>query len=138
MQTPGRRKPRGEAGAWTMRALTLNLDDFGREALDQFVRQRRDSYSAAVRIAFLYYLSEGDEGRPAWRASRCAGDDALASPGMTVRLDEETWHDVQNEAVRQDVSPAELIRHAVLFFLADVDSGRVGARLERALGDHRT
>jgi predicted DNA-binding ribbon-helix-helix protein len=134
MQTAGPHKPRGEEGARTMRALTLHLDDFGREALEQFVRQRRDSHSAAVRIASLYYLADRDEGRPAWRVPSCAAD-AIASPGVTVRLDEETWKALHNEAERQDVSAAELIRHAVLYFLADVDSGRVGVRLERALGD---
>jgi hypothetical protein len=33
------------------------------------------------------------------------------------------------------VSAADLTRHAVLYFLADVDSGRVGQRLESALTD---
>jgi predicted DNA-binding ribbon-helix-helix protein len=118
-----------------MRALTLHLDDFGREALDQFARQRRDSHSAAVRVASLYYLADRDEGRPAWRVRRFAKDEAIASPGVRVRLDEATWRVLHKEAERQDVSAAELIRHAVLYFLADVDSGRVGARLERAVGD---
>jgi hypothetical protein len=73
-------------------------------------------------------------GVPAWRVRRFATD-ATTSPGVTVRLDEETWQALQSEAERQEVLPAELIRHAVLYFLADVDTGRVGARLERALGD---
>jgi hypothetical protein len=117
-----------------MRAMTLHLDDFGREALDEFVRQRRDSHSAAVTIASLYYLADREGGRPAWHvppSTRAPGD----SSGVTVRLDEETWQAVRDEAERQDVSAAELARHAVLYFLADVDSGRVGARLERVLRD---
>jgi hypothetical protein len=33
------------------------------------------------------------------------------------------------------VSADDLTRHAVLYFLADVDSGRVGQRLENVLTD---
>ena len=117
-----------------MKALKFHLDDFGREALEQFARRRRDSHSAAVRTASLYYLADREEGRPAWPVVRCATDPA-GSSGVTVRLDDETWRALQDEAERQDVSAADLIRHAVLYFLADVDSGRVAARLERALSD---
>jgi hypothetical protein len=54
---------------------------------------------------------------------------------LTVRLDDATWQALHDEAERQAVSPAELTRHALLYFLADVDSGRVGERLERAVSD---
>jgi predicted transcriptional regulator len=134
MHTAGRHTPLGEEGAGTMKALKFQLDDFGRDALKQFARQRRDSHSAAVRTASLYYLADREEGRPAWPVVRYATDPANSS-GVTVRLDDETWRALQEEAERQDVSAADLIRHAVLYFLADVDSGRVTARLERALGD---
>ena len=54
---------------------------------------------------------------------------------MAIRLDRETWRGLREEAERQDVSNSDLTRHAVLYFLADVDSGRVGQRLESALTD---
>ena len=117
-----------------MRSVTLNLDDFGREALDGFVRQRRDSHAAAVRMASLYYLADFDSGRSAWRVPQSETVERGFS-SVTVRLDDETWQAVQTESERQGVSPGELTRHAVLYFLADVDSGRVGTRLERALNE---
>ena len=117
-----------------MKALKLQLDNFGRDALNEFVRRRRDSRSATVRIAALYYLADRKGGRPAWHVPRRATARG-ESFSVTVRLDEETWRALNDEADRQHVSAAELTRHAVLYFLADVDSGRVGARLERALSD---
>jgi predicted DNA-binding ribbon-helix-helix protein len=119
-----------------MKALKFHLEDFGREALDEFVRRRRDSHSSAVRTASLYYLADRDRARPAWLVPQSPMASAAGAPHLTVRLDAATWQALHDEAERQAVSPAELTRHAVLYFLADVDSGRVGERLERALSDH--
>ena len=115
-----------------MKALTFQLDRFAREALEEFVRREHHSRSAAVRVASLYYLADREHRRLGWFAPRCI----TASPGaaeVRVRLDNETWRALQAEAERQDVSAPELTRHAVLYFLADVDSGRVAERLENAL-----
>jgi len=120
-----------------MKDLTFQLDGFGRDALEEFVRRQRHSRSAAVRIASLYYLADRESERPAWRAPGCvrASHDAA---DVKVRLDGETWQALQVEAERQDVSAADLARHAVLYFLADVDNGRVADRLESALKEHDT
>lgn len=115
-----------------MKVLTFQLDVFGREALEGFARGGQHSRSAAVRIASLYYLADRERRRPAWLAPRCATASRDAAD-VRVRLDRETWHALQAEAERQDVSAADLTRHAVLYFLADVDSGRVAGGLERAL-----
>ena len=117
-----------------MRALRFQLDDFGRDALDEFLRRRRDSRSRVVRTASLYYLADRDRGRPAWPVPPSATAPREGSD-VTVRLDNETWDAVHEEAERQGVSAADLTRHAVLYFLADVDSGRVARRLARVLSD---
>ena len=115
------------------KAIKFQLDQFGRDALDEFVRRGRGSRSAAVRTASLYYLADRESGRPAWlvRGYETAPDGSA----VTARLDRETWQALQEEAERQTVSADDLTRHAVLYFLADVDSGRVGQRLENALTD---
>jgi predicted DNA-binding ribbon-helix-helix protein len=120
-----------------MKALTFQLDGFGRDALEEFVRGQRHSRSAAVRIASLYYLADRESERSSWRAPGCARASRDAAD-VAVRLDRETWQALQAEAERQDVSAADLTRHAVLYFLADVDSGRVGDKLESALKEHDT
>ena len=117
-----------------MKALTFQLDTFGRDALDEFVGRRRHSRSAAVRVASLYYLADREGGRPGWLVAP-SGTGSSDASDVTIRLDRETWAALQGEAARQSVSAADLTRHAVLYFLADVDSGRVGQRLESALTD---
>jgi len=116
-----------------MKAIEFQLDRFGRDALDEFVRRGSGSRSAAVRTASLYYLADRESGRAAWLVPHYA----TASDGsaVTARLDRETWQALHEEAERQNVSADDLTRHAVLYFLADLDSGRVGARLENALTD---
>jgi len=116
------------------KAMRFQLDEFGRDALDEFVRRGGGSRSAAVRTACLYYLADHESGRAAWPVppQEAASSDASA---VAIRLDRETWRGLREEAERQDVSNSDLTRHAVLYFLADVDSGRVGQRLERALTD---
>jgi Arc/MetJ-type ribon-helix-helix transcriptional regulator len=116
-----------------MKAIKFQLDQFGRDALDEFVRRGRGSRSAAVRTASLYYLADRESGRPAWLVRRYAT--ASGGAAVTARLDRETWQALQEEAERQNVSADDLTRHAVLYFLADVDSGRVGQRLENVLTD---
>jgi predicted DNA-binding ribbon-helix-helix protein len=117
-----------------MKGMKFQLDEFGRDALDEFVRGANGSRSAAVRTACLYYLADHESGRAAWPAPSQEAASSGAS-AVAVRLDRETWRGLQEEAERQDVSASDLTRHAVLYFLADVDSGRVGQRLESALTD---
>jgi predicted transcriptional regulator len=118
-----------------MKSLTLHLDDFGKDALDRFAGGRPDSHSATVRTASLYYLHDPDKDRPAWDVPRFARGKGSTGSDVVVRLDDDTWHALEDEAERQGVSAEALARHALLYFLADVDSGRAGDRLETAVAE---
>jgi hypothetical protein len=123
------------------RHVVLNLDEFGRHALETFVRQRRRSHSAAVRTAALYYLADKDAERPTWPVPRFAS--ARRAPNgntatVRIKLDEETWKAVVQEADRQRVSVERLVEHATLYFLANFDSGRIAGHLDEMLGDADT
>jgi hypothetical protein len=52
---------------------------------------------------------------------------------LNVELDDETWRALAVEADRQGVLPEVLCVHALLYFVADVDSGRLAERLGHAL-----
>ncbi|HEY7455590.1 MAG TPA: hypothetical protein VH683_13550 [Thermoleophilaceae bacterium] len=110
--------------------VTLRLDKFGQRAFARLARGRRGSAAAAVRTASLYYLADRDSHRAAWRVPRFGLGEA--GPTLKVHLDEETWRAVSDEAERQGVSPDALAVHAVMYFLADVDSGRMGRLLDEA------
>jgi predicted transcriptional regulator len=112
------------------RDLTLHLDEFLRGALDGYARERHDSPSSIVRMAALYWLADRDSGRTAWRAPRFRRDAGLSGESMRVGVDDETWQALEEEALRQGVDAELLAEHALLYFLADLDSGRVGSRLQ--------
>jgi len=47
----------------------------------------------------------------------------------TIKLSEFAWTSLLEEARRQGVSVEELLAHAAMYYLADLDSGRVAARV---------
>jgi hypothetical protein len=65
-------------------------------------------------------------------------DRSTAEPRGTVRkrtlglrLDEFAWEALQHESTHLKVSEEELVAYAVLYYLADVDSGRIARRIPR-------
>jgi hypothetical protein len=54
---------------------------------------------------------------------------------MTLRMEEFAWQAVREESSRLGVAEEDLIGFAVLYYLADVDSGRIARRplVDRAL-----
>jgi hypothetical protein len=125
---------RGNAGseevAVMSKDVTLHLDEFGHRTLTRFARGSGATEAALVRTASLYYLSEREAGRPSWRARGFGA--RQAAPSVQIELDEETWGALEFEARRQGVTPDTLALHALMFFLADLDSGRIGDRLEES------
>jgi hypothetical protein len=115
------------------RDVTLNLDAFSKEALERLAQRGNGSISKTVQMASLYYLSDRDSGRPAWQVPRLPAADG--SHSVHVELDSETWDGLADEAEHQGVTPELLALHALLYFMADVDSGRVGELLDDALDD---
>jgi hypothetical protein len=113
--------------------LTLRLAPFEREAVDVYAASERVPAERVVLTAVLYYLRERDAGRSTWPipSTRAYGTDGI----LVVDLGEATGETLAREAGAQGVEPEELARHALLFFLADVDSGRVAGRLAQALRD---
>ena len=47
---------------------------------------------------------------------------------LALRMDEFAWDTLQHESTRLKVSEEELIAFAVMYYLADVDSGRIARR----------
>jgi hypothetical protein len=111
--------------------VRLQLDDFGREALEAQMRGG-SSPDAVIRAAARYYLADRDSGRIAWRVPRFThlGDSSVAV--TEVELDDETMEALEEEAQRQGIPSARLAEHALLYFVADLDSGRAAPRLANA------
>ncbi len=68
--------------------------------------------------------------RPGMSGTRAAGDGkAAAEHSLQVRLEQFAWEAVTQESARLGVSVEELLRFAVMYYLADVDSGRIARRI---------
>jgi hypothetical protein len=116
-------------------SVRLELDDFGREALEAQVRSG-SSRDAVIRTAARYYLADRESGRVAWRPPRFARrDDYPAGTITDVELDQDTMEALETEARRHGIPAPRLAEHALLYFLADLDSGRAALRLGDALED---
>lgn len=119
------------AGRYARCELTAPLGDFSVDALRQ-ATGTVCSLESVARAAVYYYLAERDAGRVAWRypdfIRHSKGQDP---PGVVLsfKVDEAAWRAFRREAEAQAVGPDLLIRHAVLYFSADVDAGRVARRV---------
>jgi hypothetical protein len=123
------------------RRLTLELGPLGTDTLEEQAAATGLSVPAMLRYAALYYLSERDPRRLAWRAPRfvrsrtCRAGEAPHDRllEVTLDLDEHVWCSLEAESVRQEVPLTQLLEHAAFFFMSDFVRGRVPARL---LMDH--
>jgi hypothetical protein len=114
------------------RKVTLTLGEFGHSALDDQACSLWLSVHELVRRAAEYYLEDGGGAtRPGYRVpSRLimsAGESRFAG-ALEVSLDLAMWRRLGAEAHRQEVSLERLLRHAVLYLVADLVSGRVADR----------
>jgi len=115
--------------------LSLSLDEFGASALREHAERYSLSPPEFGSRAARYYLADRDSGRVALRVPRLPKAAAgRSAPRLTVDLDPESLRELQAEAKRQDVSVEAMLEHAIMYFLADIDSGRVEQRLLADLG----
>lgn len=115
------------------RTATLHLDGFAQTSLDRLVRGIGPrSPDGAVRTAVTYYLADKGAERQSWRVRQFARDPG-SSGGVSVAFDNETWIALEAEAEEQGVTPEALALHALAYFLADLDNGRLSERLVRDL-----
>jgi hypothetical protein len=115
-----------------MKIVIVRLDRFGQEALEEHLRGTADSENDALDVAVRYYLSDAGSGRVAWKVPRKT---TLADPAgeLELELDDDLHGELRREARRQHVSPDLLAMHALMYYLADLDSGRAAARLGDAI-----
>lgn len=57
---------------------------------------------------------------------------APSGSNLTLRLGEFAWTQLREEAARQNATEEDVAVFAILYYLADVDSGRVARQLPHA------
>lgn len=121
------------------RTLTLEMDAFGLEAFTELAERHGGSASRVARMAAHYYLADSDDGPPAWRVPSFGpgSEPERRRTSIPVELDDSTWEALLQEARSQGVDISALAAHAVLYFMADVDSGRVAKRMDDSVAERR-
>jgi hypothetical protein len=117
------------------RTFKLRLAPFEREALAAYVASQRVPAERVVHTAVLYYLRQQASKRGTWRMPALRGAEAKSEVQLEVELSEDTSRALEEQAAAQGVQPEPLARHALLFFLAAVESGEVASTLRRVLRD---
>jgi hypothetical protein len=91
--------------------------------------------SRAVR-ALRFYLRDGDSDSANWPCPGFLPDvEGHGGVGLELTVDDDLWCSLESEAERQGVSPTQLAEHAVLYFFANWDAGRIAQLLLDDLGD---
>jgi hypothetical protein len=57
---------------------------------------------------------------------------AGAAHSVTLRMGEFAWEAIEQESARQGVSVEEMLAFAVMYYLADADSGRIAREISRS------
>jgi hypothetical protein len=112
------------------RNLLLSLAPFAVDSLANEARRRGMPLGALLRQAALHYLAESKHERLAVHVPRFAADED-GGEAVAVRIDMERgdWRRFEHAAAREHVSIDTLMQHAALLYVADADSGKLGARL---------
>jgi hypothetical protein len=114
------------------KSVSLRLDRFGQEALDDYVQATGGSHETVLHTAVSYYLGDAASGRVAWRVPQLARS-ARFPDTLEIELGDELHHELEAEARRQEVPVDLLAAHAVVYYLTDFDTGRAAARLGDAI-----
>jgi hypothetical protein len=116
--------------------VSLRFDEFGWTELEEHAHAEGLALERLLALACTYYVSELPTGRTATRAPRF-GQPATERETRTLalELDRETQGALEQEAERDGLGIERLIEHAAIFFLADLDAGRVAERIIRLADD---
>lgn len=115
------------------RSISIEMSAFARDSLASGSENGSFDLSAKTTEALRYYLGDKDSGRIAWPCP--AGMfEPQGGERAELNIDDALWGDLEAEARAQGVPAEELFRHAILYFAAELDSGRVTERLVDDLG----
>ena len=110
--------------------VRITLTRFGWTSLEE--RASADGFDLAevAGQACAYYASELDRGRLAAELPKAgAGQPTGTQRLVSLELDDRCAELLESEAERQGVSFEQLVKHAILLYLADFDAGRVADRV---------
>jgi hypothetical protein len=111
--------------------VELALDEFALEEVERLAGRLEVPRARVVARSVRYWLDEQAKGRLAARPLAPQDDRAASAPAIPLAVDlpPADWEAVRRAAAAYEVEPERVVIHAVLLLLADLDSGRLAARL---------
>ena len=117
------------------RTVTVTVGDLGLESLGATSPPDPVELTRSLAQVIRYYLADQRSERAGWPYPRFRDDDSSDSAvEVEVEIEDGTWQAFSEEADRQGVSTDQLAQHAVFYFAADRDSGRLAQRIAEDLG----
>ena len=111
--------------------IELELAGFAGAALEVEAERHSLTREELVALAAEYYLSDDGPARPARRVPAWLDElDAGDKVPLAVELRLETWQALAEHARVQRTTVERVLEHATLSLIADLDSGRITARVE--------
>ena len=115
-----------------MTKVRIALGALAAEVLTRNSEMGDEGASEALLRAIRLYLRDRGDGGPTWSypAFLAARQRVAASvTELEFSIDEGLWRDFENEAVTQEVEPERLLEHAIFYYAAELDAGRVTVRI---------
>jgi hypothetical protein len=113
--------------------VQLNIGELAAKVLTAAADPEPSRLSILLPRAVRFYLDERDGSRPGWRYPSFLDGEDGAVADFQVGLEDELWQQLQAEAERQGVSPEQLVKHAVFYYGAARDEGRLTERIAAEL-----
>lgn len=111
------------------RIVTFRLSEFAREALSG-EREGGERVATQVARAIRCYLKDKATGGPGWAyPAFLRGKAPSEGPEMELSIEDSLWSSLEREAKSQNVSVQQMVEHAVLYFAAEINAGRVTERI---------
>lgn len=80
--------------------------------------------------AIRCYLKDGGAEQAGWSYPHFLPDEGRAEEVvLRLKIDDDLWHSLEEEAERQHVSAEEMVEHAAFYFAAEMDAGRITQRI---------
>jgi hypothetical protein len=115
------------------RRVALALGGFGLESAEALADRHGISHEILVQCAVEHHLERIVQRRPGAGPPPFERQPVQGGLEVDVALPAETWEKLELESVLEGVPLEQLIEHAVLSLMADLDSGRVAVRVAARL-----
>jgi hypothetical protein len=117
------------------RFVTVHIGEFSVIALTGEFGDSPGRVEERLVQALGLYLHDRDLTRPGWDYPASLPRARGGEVELELAVDEDLWQAFELEARRQAVTPSMLAGHAALYYVAEVDAGRITQRIVDHLED---